>query len=165
MHESGYQPYRTFLFVAYSGEGLEGGEWIYPPDPESFLQAKRGFSTNYDVEAVIDLRGLGAGTGDDLMISAGGSLRLAELSERAAQQMGVKARRSSDPIDISIVFEEKELGEKGQAISNVGWSWEGWDGTSRTAEDTIESISLDRLEQVGQSLTLSLMILGRERQY
>jgi hypothetical protein len=25
MQESGYQPYRTFLFVAYSAEGLEGG--------------------------------------------------------------------------------------------------------------------------------------------
>jgi hypothetical protein len=165
MHDSGYQPYRTFLFVAYSGEGLRGGEWVYPPDPQEFLRARRGFSGNFDLEAVVDLRGLGAGAGDGLLISAGGSLRLAELVERAARQVGVETHRSGEPIDISIVFEEKELGEKGQDVSNVGLSWEGWEPTSRTAADTVASISPDKLEQAGRALTLSLMILGRERQY
>jgi peptide/nickel transport system permease protein len=165
MRESGYQPYRTFLFVAYSGEGLEGGEWVYPPDPEDFLKARKGFSENFDMEAVVDLRGLGAGAGDGLLISAGGSLRLAELFERAAAQVGVETRRSGEPIDISIVFEEKELGEKGQDVSNVGLRWEGWEATSSTSADTLASISPDKLEQAGRALTLSLMIMGRERQY
>jgi hypothetical protein len=165
MHESGYQPYRTFLFVAYSGEGLEGGEWVYPPDPEEFLRAKRGFSQSFDLEAVVDLRGLGAGAGDGLVISAGGSLRLAELFERAADQVGVQTHRGGEPIDIGIVFEEKELGEKGQDVSNVGLSWEGWEATSRTPADTVASVSSDKLEEAGRALTLSLMILGRERQY
>jgi hypothetical protein len=165
MQESGYQPYRTFLFVAYSGEGLKGGEWVYPPDPLEFLRAKRGFSSNFDLEAVVDLRGLGGGEGEALAISAGGSLRLAELFERAARQVGVETRRSSDPIDVSIVFEEKELGEKGQDVSNVGLSWEGWEATSRTPADTVATVSADKLEEAGRALTLSLMILGRERQY
>jgi peptide/nickel transport system permease protein len=165
MGESGYEPYRSFLFVAYSGEGLEGGEWVYPPDPQEFLKAKKGFAENFDVEAVVDLRGLGAGAGDGVVISAGGSLRLAELFERAARQVGVDTRRSGEPIDISIVFEEKELGEKGQEVSNVGLSWEGWKATSCTPADTITSISRDNLEEAGRTLSLALMILGRERQY
>ncbi|MCK4490592.1 MAG: M28 family peptidase, partial [Anaerolineales bacterium] len=41
MRESGYQPNKTFLFVAYSGEGLGGGEW-FTPDISKFLQAKYG---------------------------------------------------------------------------------------------------------------------------
>jgi hypothetical protein len=77
----------------------------------------------------------------------------------------VPTRRGGDPIDISIVFEEKETGEKGQDVSNVGLSWEGWKATSRTSADTLASISSDKLEQAGRALTLSLMILGRERQY
>jgi peptide/nickel transport system permease protein len=165
MHESGYEPYRSFLFVAYTGEGQEGGEWVSPVEVEEFLRAKKGFSENFEVEAVVNLRGLGAGTGEGVVISAGGSLRLADLLERAAGQMGVSSRRSGDPIDISIVFEEKELGEEGQKAPDVGLSWEEWEAMSRTPADTIASISRDKLEESGRTLSLALMILGRERQY
>jgi hypothetical protein len=163
--ESGYEPYRSFLFVAYSGEGQEGGEWVYPPDVERFLEAKRGFSENFELEAVVNLRGLGAESGDGVVISAGGSLRLADLLERAADQMGVSSHRSGEPIDISIVFEEKELGEKAQEVPEVGLTTEGWEAVSCTPLDTSESISRDRLEEAGRTLSLALMILGRERRY
>ena len=44
MQEAGYQPYRTFLFVAYSGEGREGGHTVFTPDASGFLNAARNFS-------------------------------------------------------------------------------------------------------------------------
>ena len=165
MRDSGYQPYRSFLFVAYSGEGLEGGEWVSPEkEALRFLEAKKGFSTNFDVEAVVNLRGLGAGEGDRLVISGGGSARLAGLMERAAQQMDLRTQRSGDPLDISIVFEE-DAAEIGQDVPHVGLSWEGWRSTSHTSADTPESVSEDKLERAGRALSLALMILGRERQY
>ena len=165
MRESEYQPYRSFLFVAYSGEGQEGGEWMSPvKDVERFLDAKRGFAENFDVVAIIQLRGLGAGHGDGLVISGGGSARLAGLLERAARQVGVDTRRSAEPIDISIVFEE-DVEELGQEVPNVGLGWQGWTASSRTPADTLTSVSRDRLEQAGRTLSLALMILGRERQY
>ncbi len=61
--ESGYQPYRTFLFIAYSGEGLEGGEPVVASDVHKFLQAHRGFVGNLEVEAIVHLRGLGGDAG------------------------------------------------------------------------------------------------------
>jgi hypothetical protein len=165
MNQSGYQPYRSFLFVAYSGEGQEGGEWVYPPDVQRFLEAKRGFSDNFELEALVKLRGLGAEGSDGVVISAGGSLRLADLVERAADQMGVSSRRSGEPIDISIVFEEKELGEKGQEVPEVDLTSDGWEAVSCTPFDTLESVSRDGLEEAGCTLSLALMTLGRERQY
>jgi peptide/nickel transport system permease protein len=165
MQQTGYQPYRTFLFVAYSAEGREGGELVFPPEVDRFLTAKKGFSTNYDIEAIVDLRGLGAGQGDDLIISAGGSLRLAELFEASARHMDVPVHRGGEAIDLSIVFEERSRGEGGQEAPMVALSWEGWEMTSRLPGDTLESISADNLEQAGRALSLGLMILGREINY
>jgi peptide/nickel transport system permease protein len=164
MQETGYQPYKTFLFVAYSGEGLEGGGAVAPRDVSRYLQAKPGFSGSFEVEAVLDLRGLGAGQGDGLVISAGGSLRLANLVETAARQMGVKTHRAREPVDISIVFEEKGLEEGGQKTPNVSLSWDGWEATSRMPTDTLAAISADKLARAGRALALALMILGREPQ-
>ncbi len=92
-------------------------------------------------------------------------MRLADLLERAADQMGVDSRRSGEPIDVSVVFEEKELGEEGQEIPKVGLSWEEWRATSGTPADTLAAISRDKLLEAGRTLTLGLMLLGREREY
>jgi hypothetical protein len=165
MQETGYQPYKTFLFIAYSGEGLEGGERISRPDVSKFLQAKRGFSTSFKLEAVVELRGLGAGQGNGLVLSAGGSTRLADLFEASARRMGVKASRAGEPVDISIVFEDKSSVGGGQEAPNIRMSWEGWEATSRLPADTLETISKDKLERAGRALALALMTMGRETQY
>jgi hypothetical protein len=165
MQAAGYTPYRTFLFVAYSAEGLEGGEWVYRPDVERFLEAKQGFSSSFDVEAVVDLRSLGAGDGDGVVISAGGSMRLADLFEEAARQMGVKARRGGEAVDISIVFEEASRYDSGQEAPKVGLHWDGWEATSRRPGDTLDAISNEKLEDAGRVVSLALMTLGRELEY
>ena len=165
MKESGYQPYRTFLFVAYSGEGQEGGEWAAPPDVERFLEAKLGFSSNFDVEAAVDLRALGAGDGDGLTVSAEGSMRLSDLLTRCATQMGVEAKRGGESVDISIVFEEKSRYESGQEAPKVALHWQGWEKLARRPEDTVDRLSPEKLEQAGRVTSLALMTLGRERDY
>jgi ABC-type dipeptide/oligopeptide/nickel transport system permease component len=165
MRETGYQPYKTILFVAYSGEGLEGGERVSRPEIAKLLQAKYGFSTAFDLEAVVTLRGLGAGEGNGLVISTGGSLRLADLFERSAHRVGVSTRRAEEVVDISIVFEDKSFTEGGQEAPNIRLSWDGWEATSRLPTDTLETVSADKLERAGRALSLALMILGREVQY
>jgi len=165
LQESGYQPYKTFLFVAYSGEGLEGGELVTVPDPQKFLQAKTGFASTYDIEAVVDLRGLGAGNGDRLAISAGGSQRLSRLFEEAAGLNKVDITRIDDSVDFRLVFEDRNAQQGGQEAPRISLSWEGWHETSRTPDDTIETISEDKLDAAGETLSLALMILGRETEY
>jgi hypothetical protein len=165
MQETGYQPYRTFLFIAYSGEGLEGGEPVQPSDVNKFLQAHRGFVGQLDVQAIVHLRGLGAGSGDELVYSAMGSRRLSSLFERSARQMGVSARPAGEAIDIGIVYEEKSRWEGGQRAPEIQISWEGWEETARQPSDITASLSAGKLEQAGQSITLALMVLGRELRY
>ncbi|MCK4724165.1 MAG: M28 family peptidase, partial [Anaerolineales bacterium] len=82
LQETDYQPLKSFLFIAYSGEGLEGGNSVAEPDINQFLQASPSFR-NFKLEAIVQLRGLGGGTGDRLVISAEGSVRLAKVAEKA----------------------------------------------------------------------------------
>jgi ABC-type dipeptide/oligopeptide/nickel transport system permease component len=165
MQESGYQPYRTFLFIAYSGEGLEGGESVSPSDVRKFLQAHAGFVGSLDVKAIVHLRGVGAGEGNALTISASGSRHLADLFQQSARRMGVRAYAPKEPVDISIVFEDKSTSERGQEAPEIELSWEGWEANSRTPADTAAALSADNLEKTGRALTLALMVMGRELEY
>ena len=165
MRESGYQPYRTFLFIAYSGEGLEGGERVDASDVRKFLQARPGFSSSLDIEAIVHLRGLGSGEGRDLVLSSTGGRRLLKLFQDSARQVGVPYAVGQQDVDISIVFEDRSRRERGQDAPEPTLGWEGWDTTSRLPSDTMEAISSRRIQQAGEALTLALMVLGREQNY
>ncbi len=165
LQETDYQPYRSFLFVAYSGEGLDGGEPVIDPDVNKFLQARTGFS-NFKLEAIVKLRGLGGGSGEGLEVSAGGSLRLAQLFERSTKLMGTDVVRSDETIDISVIYNDGSASsQSGQEAPVVRLFWEGWGEHSRLPSDALENISAENLEEAGRALALSLMILGRETQY
>jgi peptide/nickel transport system permease protein len=165
MQESGYQPYRTFLFVAYSGEGLEYGNRISTPEISKLLETKFGFSEAFEVEAVIDLRGLGTRTGEELIIGTAGSERLGTLFEETARRLGVPTSRADEGLDISIVFGSGSRRESGQEAPRVTIRWEGWEAYSQTLRDTPSAISEEHLEQGGEVVASSLMVLGREVQY
>lgn len=165
MRETEYQPYKTFLFVAYAGEGTEKGAVVNPPDPAKFLDARYGFSSAFEIEAVVDLRGLGGGTNDRLSILAGGSRRLADLFEEAGRRMSVATVRTGENVDLSTVFDDNNLNVDAQPAPKVGVTWEGWEATSRTAADTLSTVSAGALEEAGRALTLALMTMGRETNY
>jgi hypothetical protein len=129
------------------------------------LQAKLGFATSLEPEAVVHVRGVGGGSGDSLEISAGGSMRLVELFESAGRKMGAKVKRADDPIDISIIYDEGSPYDSGQEAPEVRLSWEGWAEHARLASDTMENTSRENLEDAGRTLALALMIMGREHQY
>lgn len=167
LEQAEYQPRRSFLFIAYSGEGLDGGEPISNPNIRRFLQAKTGFASRFEPVAIVQLRGLGNGSGDRLEVSSSGSLRLADVFESAAKQMGVKPLRSEEAIDISMIYEEdsSSADSRGQQAPVVRLFWEGWEETARTADDIPESISQEKLEKAGRALAMALMALGREFEY
>jgi hypothetical protein len=79
--------------------------------------------------------------------------------------MGIPVSRRKEPVDMSIIFEDKRLQAGGQEAPNIGLGWQGWEATSRLAADTLEAVSADKLERAGRALTLALMTLGRETQY
>jgi hypothetical protein len=167
LEEADYQPRRSYLFIAYSGEGLDGGEPVSDPEVKRFLQAKTGFATNFEPVAIIQLRGLGSGSGDRLEVSSSGSLRLAEVFETAANQTGVKPLRSEEAIDISMIYEESSSSADsgGRQAPIVRLYWEGWEEIARTADDVPQIISQEKLEKAGRALAMALMILGREIKY
>ncbi|MFN2207016.1 MAG: hypothetical protein ACK2U6_15340, partial [Candidatus Promineifilaceae bacterium] len=149
------------------GEGTDGGEPVSDPDIKRFLQAKTGFAMSFEPVAIVQLRGLGAGDGDRLEVSSTGSLRLADVFETAARQTGVKSLRSEEAIDISMIYEEGtgSGSSSGQQAPVVRLYWEGWRESARTADDTPENISRDKIEKAGRALAMALMELGREIQY
>ena len=165
MQESDYKPYKTFLFVACSGEGAEGGNDVHEPDPSGFLRAAAFFSSAYKIEATVRLRGLGAGDGRGLALFSRGNLRLVHLFEDAAQRMGIQAQPVEDAVDMSVVFAGKTARDSGQESPDISLSWQGWEKTSRTPSDTTDTISQTKIEKAGRALALALMILGRETNY
>ena len=167
LEEGEFQPRRSYLFVAYSGEGTDGGEPVSDPDIKRFLQAKTGFATFLDPVAIIQLRGLGDGSGDRLQVSSAGSLRLADVFETAAKQTGTKPLRSEEAIDISMIYEEGTSAgnSNGKQAPVVRLFWEGWQETARTPHDTLDNISQEKLEKAGRALAMALMALGREIEY
>jgi len=146
---------------------LDGGEPVFNPDASRFLQAKTGFASTVDLEAIVQLRGLGGGFGQRLEVSAEGSLRLAELLARSARRMGVKVMRTDESIDISVIYDSgnPSLVDSGQDAPIVRVSWEGWEGYSRLPTDRLENVSAQNLEEAGRTLAMSLMIMGREVEY
>jgi peptide/nickel transport system permease protein len=165
MKETGYQPYRTFLFVAYAGEGFQGGGVYTTEDINQFLEAKYAFIRHYDVIAVIELQGVAGGGGDQLLVDSKGSLRLAKLFESAAKRVNLPIQLSGEAQDLSRIFDAGSEQEGGEEAPRIVLAWEGAEDLRYTVLDTPDGISRENLEKVGRALGLTLMILGRELDY
>ncbi len=165
LQEADYEPYKSMLFVAYSAEGLEGGEYVGDPRISAFLSARPALA-GLEPEAIVRLRAVGGSSGSRLEISAAGSLRLAELMEQSARRMGVRSVRASESIDLSVVYDERRAeGPRAREAPAVRLSWQGWDEHARLPTDTLDRVSSPHLEKAGRTLALALMVLGRERTY
>jgi peptide/nickel transport system permease protein len=161
MQESGYQPYKTFLFVAYSGEGLP--DQTSAPDPRSFLAARNGFD-NFNIEAVIYLRGF-AGGGEEMGIWGEETTRLAKLLETASHLVNQRTVRLDGSPTMNIFVPGLRTTAVDPEIPQVGFSRRGWERNARLSGDSMTFISTENMENSGRALSLGLMILGRERNY
>jgi hypothetical protein len=156
LKNSPFQPKRTVIFVAWAGG--ERGESL---SLSNVLGSKTGFST-LQIEVVLELSGVGAGTGDSVALGQGSSFRLVRLFQAAAGRVGAgTTTRGRDP-HYGIVPRSAFGGR--QALS-LYLSWDGADASAHLPTDAVEALDPRKLEQVGRTSYLGLLVLAREVNY
>jgi ABC-type dipeptide/oligopeptide/nickel transport system permease component len=157
LKESDYRPKRTLMFIAWAGEELHA-----LPSFWDALRARPGFVENYRIAAVIDLIGVGAGTGDSLLLDRSSSNRLTEVLQQAARRskvsastLGTGARGANDSL----------YPELDPRIPYIMVTWDGSNTTAHTPQDTIESIQPQKLRDAGRVAALAVMYLAHQQEY
>jgi len=156
LKEAPYPPKRTVLFVAWpDGERYEGLS-------VSNVMNGKAYFRSLTAEAVIELSGVGAGTGEAIALGQGSSYRLVQLFQKAADRVGASTTTRGRGPHYGI---PTDLGYGGRSALTAYVSWDGSDRTAHTVEDTFEGIDPQKLEQVGQTTLLALTVLNREVEY
>ncbi len=153
---SPYFAKKTVVFVAWSG-----GEWRDSLSVKNVMSAKTGFNT-LNVEAVIELSGVGGGDGKGLALGQGSSYRLVTLFQDAAARLGVSSTTRGRGPHFSY---ESRAGFGGRDALSAYISWDGSDRLAHTLQDTTENIDAGKLRKSGQVVTLVVSVLSREVNY
>jgi len=151
-----FEPKKTLVFVAWAG-GERGG----PLQVDRMMNATRGL-TLLTVEAVVELSGVGAGSGDQVALLPGSSFRMVQLFQSAAGRVGVSTTTRGRGPHFGFPMGGRQDGR--EAIT-VYLSWDGADANAHTPEDTFETIDMEKLKKVGQTTVLGVTVLARELEY
>ncbi|NMD31940.1 MAG: hypothetical protein GYA80_09520, partial [Chloroflexi bacterium] len=143
-------------FVAWAGgERREGLSLTNIMNAESRLSL-------LEPEAVIELSGVGAGSGNALALGQGTSYRLVRLFEQAASRLNVRLTNTGrDPH----ADRPGVAGFGGRQALSAYVSWDGSDMLVHTPEDTPAIIDPVKLRKVGRTVYLVLLVLSRETEY
>ncbi len=156
MKASTYKPKKTVLFVAWAGG--ERGEGL---SVVNVLNARPG-AGKLTVEAVIELSGVGYGTGDSIALQEGSSYRLVKLFQSAAEKYSdpttTRGRNPHYGREMSVGFGDR------RALT-LSISWSGSDDLAHTQSDQAQLIDPQKLTRVGRTTLLTLMVLAREPDY
>ncbi|MCB9171510.1 MAG: M28 family peptidase [Ardenticatenales bacterium] len=105
LQASDYNAHRTFLFIAYSGEGWQNGQAAIDPDVDKFLQARQGFDT-LEIEAVVFCVAWVRG-----WQRADALQRWRSAADRVSGALGaadgVGSQRTSEALNISLIYDER----------------------------------------------------------
>jgi peptide/nickel transport system permease protein len=159
-----YMPNRSFLIVAYSGTGWEGGELRAEPGADWFLERSSLPSQFFTLEAVVRLRGLGLGVSSRLAVETSGGLRLSNLFRSAASRMGARMGVTETPVDLRTVFGGKSAFESGEKAPQAILSYDRWREATGIGDPAVAIDGRD-LERAGRAAAFGVMTLGRELQY
>jgi len=156
LEESAYKPDKTVLFVAWTG-----GERAERFSVKNITNARPG-GQSLTVTEVIELSGVGYGTGDSIALAEESSYRLVRLFQSAAGKLGVptttRGRNPHYEHEISFQFGER-------TALTLSVSWDGSDSLAHTIADTPAIIALDKVQDIGSTTTLVLFVLSRESNY
>ena len=156
MKESAYQPDKTVLFVAWAGGERQEGLSIV-----NVLNARPGAS-ELNVEAVVELSGVGYGTGNGINLGNDSSYRLVKLFQAAASRYNLptttRGRNPHYGMPLPTAF-------GGRDAMTLSISWDGSDSLAHTPKDTIDIIDPAKLYDIGRTTYLTLLVLSRETNY
>ena len=156
MKESIYQPDKTVLFVAWAGGERQEGLSVV-----NVLNARPGAS-ELTVESVIELSGVGYGTGNSINLGNDSSYRLVKLFQEAAGRYNLSTTtRGRNPhygLPLPTAF-------GGRDAMTLSISWDGSDSLAHTPEDTAAIIDPVKLYDIGRTTYLTLLVLSRETEY
>lgn len=156
-NEQELDPRRSVLFVAWSGIQLDR------QDAREFFEDQFNFrhliTTNLMDRVVptlmVQLDYAGAG-GDKLLVHPDSSKRLVELLEKTAQETGVPIEKGSD----SPEFSSDVITRRYQWIS-IRWS----DAKTPPLDDKLDLIDREKIQKLGETLSLALINLVRESDF
>ncbi|MBN1886729.1 MAG: ABC transporter permease subunit [Thermoflexales bacterium] len=151
-----YAPKKTVVFVAWPG-----GQRYESLSVVNVMGAKTGFHS-LTVEAVIELAGVGAGSGGGIALGPGTSYRLVQLFQAAAARMGVSTTSRGRGPHYGVYA---QLPHGGRSALSAYVSWDGSDQTAYTLADTVEAVDPQKLKKVGQTTLLAVTVLSRETDY
>jgi hypothetical protein len=150
--EQGIDTRRSLLLIAWGGGSLDDpgfSSFINNPVSLRHLPAPRRLSP----EVIIQFSGLGAGD-DTLLVHPESSQRLGAYIEEKTADIGVTYSRET-PIDLPNEFFGRQPG--------ADWIYFSWSGSNLgLAEDRIENIQLEKLENAGEILSYLLIKLSRQ---
>jgi len=154
---SPYAPNRTVIFIAWSG-----GDRGEPLKYKDIMNAYREL-IDFEVNEIIEISGVGAGSGNAINIGADSSYRLVKLTQDSGKRLGLKTTTRGRGPHYGIV-EDIVVGAPREAPS-LYISWDGSDENAHTIFDTLENIDPEKLKKSGKLLTLISLILSRETNY
>ena len=156
LKESSYQPDKTVLFVAWAGGERQEGLSVV-----NVLNARPGAS-QLTVETVIELSGVGYGTGRTMAIGDDSSFRLVKLFQAAAARYNLatttRGRNPHYGLPLPTAF-------GGRDATTLSLSWDGSDHLAHTPADSIALIDPAKLYDIGRATFLTLLVLSREMEY
>lgn len=156
LKESPYQPDKTILFVAWAGGERSEGLSI-----DNILNARPG-GNKLTVEAVIELSGVGYGTGTSIALGEGSSYRLVTLFQAAARKYGVtvttRGRSPHYGREVGPGFGEREA-------LTLSVSWDGSDYLAHTPQDASALMDTENIKAIGRTTYLTILVMSRETEY
>jgi ABC-type dipeptide/oligopeptide/nickel transport system permease subunit len=156
MSISNYKPEKTVLFAVWAGG--ERGEGL---SVVNIMNARAG-AGSLTVEAVVELSGVGYGSGKAIALGDDSSYRLVKLFQEAAgKYKDPTTTRGRSPHYGS----ESAPGFGDRRAMTLSVSWDGSDDLAHTPRDVVENIDPQKLTSVGRSTLLTLMVLCRESDY
>ena len=156
LKEGPYTPDKTIVFVAWAGgERMEGFSVF------NAMTAKVGFY-RLNVEAVLELDGVGGGSGDAIALGSGTSFRLTRLIEAAAGRLGVEVTTRGTDAHFGLPT-RLGFGERDALTALV--SWDGSNELAHLPDDNLSGLEPEKMESLGRVMSLVLTVLSREVEY